>query len=485
MSAERRLPVPTPYNVLFRETSRSVPSPRDSRPQGGRKNSVRRRLAVGLAALVAAVLVALVAPSIAMVAAGLAVVAICSLIPPQTRKMGAILLRIRRGDPWSMFDRVASLVVLALILVVASSKASSWRTAIAEREQARAQQESESAARTASANRQVQDLVVEARDAFRVGDTERALVLIRTGMDVPHATDTSALRTLAQEIAGAQTDAANGKVVRLVAEARSAWDRGDDQEYRTLLDAALAVSEATDLSPALELRVHVGDARVAALIDAADEAAVAGDIDRARRFASEARLVIHASEHGAVTRFEDALSLLANDADLRFKLLWLPAEEFDLLEYDRQLPESLSSGQPSLDAALLEAAMRHVPTLATARSIDAEQKAAEEEARRARIAKAEAERRRSELIESGFSSFDGRHIQLCAVVRRTMHDDGSFEHVETRSSDMGDYLLLAMDYRGRNQFGAKVLERVYARASLAGAVLEILDEDQMRALLQQ
>jgi hypothetical protein len=83
---------------------------------------------------------------------------------------------------------------------------------------------------------------------------------------------------------------------------------------------------------------------------------------------------------------------------------------------------------------------------------------------------------RLERIERGFSAWNGSHIALTRLVKDSMNDPKSFEHVETRYGDRGDYLIVNMQFRGKNAFGGTVLNYVKAKCSLDGQVLEIIEQ---------
>ena len=84
--------------------------------------------------------------------------------------------------------------------------------------------------------------------------------------------------------------------------------------------------------------------------------------------------------------------------------------------------------------------------------------------------------RREEKIEDQFSSWNGSHRQLTKVIKESMHNPDSYEHVETSYKDMGDYLIVRTKFRGTNGFGAVVTNNVEARVSLDGQVLEITSD---------
>jgi|GEM_PF-2009401 len=80
---------------------------------------------------------------------------------------------------------------------------------------------------------------------------------------------------------------------------------------------------------------------------------------------------------------------------------------------------------------------------------------------------------RKEKILRQFSAWDGSHINLKRVVKANMNDPKSFDHVETTYSDKGDYLLIYMKFRGKNAFGAKVIQTVTAKADIEGNIISV------------
>lgn len=57
-----------------------------------------------------------------------------------------------------------------------------------------------------------------------------------------------------------------------------------------------------------------------------------------------------------------------------------------------------------------------------------------------------------------------------------MNDPDSFEHVSTRYYDLEEYLIIDMNFRGNNAFGATVIDSVRARVDVrTGEILEILE----------
>lgn len=85
---------------------------------------------------------------------------------------------------------------------------------------------------------------------------------------------------------------------------------------------------------------------------------------------------------------------------------------------------------------------------------------------------------RRDKINDQFSEYDGRHYILVSLVKDNMNDPGSFEHVKT---DWGNHkedsnkIVIYMEFRGKNAFGALVKNNVTAIADLEGNVLEIVN----------
>lgn len=87
---------------------------------------------------------------------------------------------------------------------------------------------------------------------------------------------------------------------------------------------------------------------------------------------------------------------------------------------------------------------------------------------------AEAQALRADKLKIMFSPYDGSHRGLEKFIKSNMHDPDSFEHVETRSSDEGSYILVYMKYRGKNAFGGLVLNEMTAKSDLDGNIIEVV-----------
>ncbi len=80
---------------------------------------------------------------------------------------------------------------------------------------------------------------------------------------------------------------------------------------------------------------------------------------------------------------------------------------------------------------------------------------------------------RQNKIKLQFSSWDGSHSALKSYVKDNMNDPSSFDHIKTTYSDKGNYLLVQMKFRGKNSFGAKIIEVVTAKVDLEGNILSV------------
>jgi Na+-transporting methylmalonyl-CoA/oxaloacetate decarboxylase gamma subunit len=83
---------------------------------------------------------------------------------------------------------------------------------------------------------------------------------------------------------------------------------------------------------------------------------------------------------------------------------------------------------------------------------------------------------RKKRIETGFSGWDGSHRGLAAIIKESMNDPDSYEHVNTSYWDQGDHLIVLTEFRGKNAFGGVVKNWVKAKTSLDGSVLEIIEQ---------
>lgn len=93
-----------------------------------------------------------------------------------------------------------------------------------------------------------------------------------------------------------------------------------------------------------------------------------------------------------------------------------------------------------------------------------------EEKEKARIA---AERKKK--IERQFSAWDGSHRGIERLIKKTMNDPDSYNHVKTVYWDMGKHLVVKTTFRGKNAFGGVVVNWVKAKSDMDGNIIEIME----------
>ena len=78
---------------------------------------------------------------------------------------------------------------------------------------------------------------------------------------------------------------------------------------------------------------------------------------------------------------------------------------------------------------------------------------------------------RQEKINRIFSPWDGSCRPLEKIIKESMNDPNSYEHVSTIFWDKGDFLLVETTFRGKNAFGGIVTNSRKARVGLDGNVI--------------
>ena len=82
---------------------------------------------------------------------------------------------------------------------------------------------------------------------------------------------------------------------------------------------------------------------------------------------------------------------------------------------------------------------------------------------------------KKELVESQFNSWDGSHRKLTELIKASMNDADSYEHVKTVwILDTDSTIYVTTKFRGSNAFGAKVLNQISARFTVSGDIIEII-----------
>jgi hypothetical protein len=87
------------------------------------------------------------------------------------------------------------------------------------------------------------------------------------------------------------------------------------------------------------------------------------------------------------------------------------------------------------------------------------------------------QKNRKETVEKQFSSWDGSHPGLTSIIKKSMNDPDSYEHVETRFRDDGNSIFVITEFRGKNAFGGKVKNTISARVDFEGNVIEVVSQN--------
>jgi len=85
--------------------------------------------------------------------------------------------------------------------------------------------------------------------------------------------------------------------------------------------------------------------------------------------------------------------------------------------------------------------------------------------------------KRREVVEKQFSQWDGSHPGLSKLIKKSMNDPDSYEHVETRFRDDGESIFIITEFRGKNAFGGTIKNTVTARVDFQGNVIEVISQN--------
>ena len=81
-------------------------------------------------------------------------------------------------------------------------------------------------------------------------------------------------------------------------------------------------------------------------------------------------------------------------------------------------------------------------------------------------------------FESQFSAWDGSNRNLEKLIKASMNDEDSYEHISTKYNlvlDKPAYAIVTTEFRGKNGYGAKVKQQITAKVDVkSGEVIEII-----------
>lgn len=81
---------------------------------------------------------------------------------------------------------------------------------------------------------------------------------------------------------------------------------------------------------------------------------------------------------------------------------------------------------------------------------------------------------RKEKIERQFSPWDGSHYAFTRIIKESMNNPKSYEHVKTVYWEYKDYIVVQTTFRGTNAFGGVVTNTLKAKFSIDGDFLGII-----------
>lgn len=411
--------------------SPSVPPPPQSSTGTGQIARRHRRWVAVL--LVAAIIAIPIVPKFPLWL-GIVLLVLCVLtFIPRARSVSQRLLRLNTEQKWSSGIRLAMYGLISLVLILVGIGGTGFK---AEQDRLAAQKAAEEAER----------------------------------------------RQLASE--------ANEIVISIAREAEAAWQRGELTLANQKLMDAENTPHATDLEPVRRLRARIANAEVQSLVAEAVDAAKGGDIETAKEKVAAALAVPHADALTEARKLDGAIGRATDSDRIRTALMELSDEAFNRLQESGEMPSQLISGYEGLDSRTADLAKAQLADVAAAREqrrqeelarARAEAKAArkaeeERKAREAAAAEAKRKEERKERIERGFSAWDGSHRGLTKIIKASMNDPKSYEHVETVYWDMDDHLVVKTTFRGKNAFGGVVPNWVKAKVDLDGNVLAIIEQ---------
>ena len=180
-------------------------------------------------------------------------------------------------------------------------------------------------------------------------------------------------------------------------------------------------------------------------------------------------------------------SLRQRAIDLEFELKNYNSEKFankiliamDDNEFDELKSDNLSKtylNQPTLNEKLILILQKKAPER------NKIIKEIEEKKKKERIAKElkveqEQQKKRNQIVQKQFSPWDGSHPKLSNIIEKGCRNPDSYEHIETRFRDEGNYIFVVTNYRAENGFGGMSLGKVTAKVDLSGNVIEIVSQE--------
>jgi hypothetical protein len=218
------------------------------------------------------------------------------------------------------------------------------------------------------------------------------------------------------------------------------------------------------------------DTEIDLITEKASEFINKGQIDSAKVYIKEAKGKYSTAENKAV-ELEKELSKYKSENFAKETLASMSDEDFEKLE-NGNLSKNYFT-QEKLNNDFINLMKTQAPEREKIiKEIEKikEQNRIAEELEVERQKQEEFNKNRKENIEKQFSGWDGSHPKLSRMIKENCRNPDSYEHIETRFRDDGNYIFVITKYRAQNGFGGMSIGTVSANVDFKGNVIKIISE---------
>jgi hypothetical protein len=218
------------------------------------------------------------------------------------------------------------------------------------------------------------------------------------------------------------------------------------------------------------------DKEIDLITEKASEFINKGQIDSAKVYITEAKEKYSTAENKAV-ELEKELSKYKSEKFAKETLASMSDEDFEKLE-NGNLSKNYFT-QEKLNNEFINLMKTQAPKREKIiKEIEKikEQNRIAEELEVERQKQEEFNKNRKENIEKQFSSWDGSHPKLSRMIKENCRNPDSYEHIETKFRDDGNYIFVITKYRAQNAFGGMAIGTVSANVDFKGNVIKIISE---------
>ena len=219
------------------------------------------------------------------------------------------------------------------------------------------------------------------------------------------------------------------------------------------------------------------DKEIDLITEKASEFINKGQIDSARVYIKEAKGKYSTNENKAV-ELEKELNKYKSEDFAKEILASMSDEEFEKLK-NNNLSKSYFKHK-KLNKEFLKLVKTKSPERNKIIQEIKEKREKERIARELEIKRKEQEefnKNRKENIEKQFSAWDGSHPKLSRMIKENCRNPDSYEHIETRFRDDGNYIFVITKYRAQNGFGGMSIGTVSANVDFKGNVIKIISQE--------